>query len=150
MTPPDTATPARPTYQSAIRANISALNCEPSNTPNTATMPLRKRGQETRGAPDIAAIVTNDMAPSIQGSGNCNIKKTAPPRAPRAKANKNLAVFFCERPGAGSGAFVVAELLEGDSLFNLWCPEHNGPDGQPFALCMVGGQASPERNRHRA
>ena len=46
--------------------------------------------------------------------------------------------------------FVVAGLLGDDSLFNLWCPEHNGPDGQPFALYMVDGLASLERNRHRA
>jgi hypothetical protein len=56
-----------------MRAKISALNCEPSSTPRTATMPLRKLVQEVSGAPARAAMVTTDMAPNIHGSGSPNI-----------------------------------------------------------------------------
>ncbi|MDP7343229.1 MAG: hypothetical protein QF767_07715 [Alphaproteobacteria bacterium] len=73
ISPDDAATPARPTYQSAMRAKISALNCEPISTPRTATMPLRKLVQEVSGAPARAAMVTTDMAPNIHGSGSPNI-----------------------------------------------------------------------------
>ena len=69
----ETATPASPTYQSDSLENSSVLNWEPSRTPNTATIEFLKRGQEDTGAPKIAAIVTNDIEPSIQGSGKLEI-----------------------------------------------------------------------------
>ena len=60
-------------YQSDSLENSSVLNWEPSKTPNTATIEFLKRGQEDTGARRIAAIVTSDIAPSIQGSGNPKI-----------------------------------------------------------------------------